>query len=29
VKLFDLGQIFEAKIVAPCFLDPDGRRLHD
>jgi hypothetical protein len=28
VRLFDLGQTCEARIVPPCFVDPEGARLH-
>jgi hypothetical protein len=28
VRLFDLGQTCEARIVHPCFVDPEGAQLH-
>ena len=28
VRLFDLGRTCEARIVPPCFVDPEGARLH-
>jgi sarcosine oxidase, subunit alpha len=28
VRLFDLGRISTARIVSPCFYDPEGARLH-